>query len=62
MTHVVVWRGEGLLAVYYGDQATAFIQAHAKEAGLILAGLALAGGVAWILWKRRKARNSVAWS
>jgi LPXTG-motif cell wall-anchored protein len=46
--------GEGLLAVFYGDQAGAFIKAHTKEAGLILAGLALAGGIGWILWQRRK--------
>jgi len=48
--------GEGLLAVYYGDQAGAFIQAHAKEAALVLAGLVLVGGVVWIVWNRRKAR------
>jgi len=50
--------GEGLLVVYYGDQAGAFIKANAKEAGLVLAGLVLAGGVAWILWQRRKARSA----
>lgn len=49
--------GEGLLAVWYGDQAGAFIKEHTAEAGLILAGLALAGGVAWILWSRRKPRS-----
>ena len=48
--------GEGLLAVYFGDEAGAFIKAHAKEIGLGLAALALAGGVAWIAWQRRKAR------
>ena len=36
--------GEGLLAVYYGDQAGAFLQAHAKEAGLWLAGIASGPG------------------
>ena len=46
--------GEGLLAVWYGDQAGAFIKENASTAGLILAGVALAAGVAWILWKRRK--------
>jgi membrane protein YqaA with SNARE-associated domain len=50
--------GEGLLAVYYGDEAGAFLQAHAKEAGLILAGLALAGGIGWILWQRRRGRTA----
>jgi LPXTG-motif cell wall-anchored protein len=48
--------GEGLLAVFYGDQAGVFIKAHTKEAGLILAGLALAGGIGWTLWRRRKPR------
>ena len=47
--------GEGLLAVYYGDAAGDFLEAHAKEAGLWLAGLALVAGVAWIAWQRRKA-------
>lgn len=46
--------GEGLLAVFYGDQAEAFLRNHTKEAGLWLAGLALAGGVAWIAWQRRR--------
>ena len=45
--------GEGLLAVWYGDKATAFIKENTAQAGLILAGVALAIGVAWILWKRR---------
>jgi LPXTG-motif cell wall-anchored protein len=47
--------GEGLLAVWYGDKAGAFIKENSVEAGLILAGLALAGGVVWVLWRRRKA-------
>ena len=46
--------GEGLLAVWYGDQASAFIKENTAEAGLVLAGVALAVGVAWILWKRRR--------
>jgi LPXTG-motif cell wall-anchored protein len=46
--------GEGLLAVYYGDAAGDFVKAHSKEAGLILAGLALAGGAGWIAWQKRK--------
>ena len=47
--------GEGLLAVWYGDEATAFIKENTAEAGLILAGIALAAGIAWIVWKRRNA-------
>ena len=46
--------GEGILAYYYGDQAAAFIKAHATEAGLVLAGIALAGGLAYVAWERRK--------
>jgi membrane protein YqaA with SNARE-associated domain len=46
--------GEGLLAYYYGDEAGAFISAHAKQAGLVLAGIALAGGLGYIAWDRRK--------
>ena len=46
--------GEGLLAIYYGDRAIAFLHEHAKEIGLGLAGLALVGGVAWFAWQRRR--------
>ena len=46
--------GEGILAVYYGDQAVAFLHDHAKEVGLALAGTALVVGGAWIAWRRRK--------
>ena len=49
--------GEGLLAVWYGDKAGAFIKEHAGEAGVALAVLALVGGVGWILWQRRRARS-----
>jgi LPXTG-motif cell wall-anchored protein len=50
----VRYTGEGLLAYYYGDQAGAFIKDHATEAGLVLAGVALAGGLGYIAWQRRK--------
>lgn len=46
--------GEGLLAMYYGDHAITYLQSHGKEIGLALAALALLGGVAWIVLKRRK--------
>jgi LPXTG-motif cell wall-anchored protein len=48
---------EGLLAVYYGEAAGAYLQAHAKEAGLVLAGLALLAGGVWIAWQRRRERS-----
>jgi membrane protein YqaA with SNARE-associated domain len=46
--------GEGLLAVWYGDRAIEFLHAHATEAALWLAGLALVAGLGWIAWQRRK--------
>jgi membrane protein YqaA with SNARE-associated domain len=45
---------EGVLAVYYGEAARAYLQAHAKEAGLWLAGAALVLGGAWVAWQKRK--------
>jgi membrane protein DedA with SNARE-associated domain len=49
--------GEGLLAVYYGEQAAAFLEQHARETGLWLAGIALVLGGAWILFTRRRRRR-----
>jgi membrane protein YqaA with SNARE-associated domain len=49
----VRYGGEGLLAIWYGDRAFAFLHAHARQAGLGLAALA-AAVVAWIAWRRRK--------
>lgn len=46
--------GEGLLALWYGERAAAFLSDHAREAGLATAALILAGGVAWLLWQRRQ--------
>ena len=45
--------GEGLLAVWYGEQAFTFIHNHAKQIGLGLAGLVIVGALAWIAWQRR---------
>ena len=49
--------GEGLLAVWYGEQAFAFLHDNAKTIGLSLAAIALTVGLAWIAWQRRKARS-----
>jgi len=46
--------GEGLLAVFYGEAAIRFVTEHAKVIGLWLSGIALAGGLAWIVWQRRR--------
>ena len=48
--------GEGLLAVWYGDRAITFLNDHAKQVGLGLAGAALVLGGGWIAWQRRRAR------
>jgi membrane protein YqaA with SNARE-associated domain len=45
---------EGLLAVFYGERAGAWVTAHARSAGLILSAAVLAAGLAWIWWDRRK--------
>jgi membrane protein YqaA with SNARE-associated domain len=46
--------GEGLLAVYYGDQAAAFLKEHTRPIGLGLAAAALIVGALWVIWQRRK--------
>ena len=51
------YTGEGVLAVYYGDAAGVFLRTHAREAGLLLATLALLAGLSWIAWQRRRARS-----
>jgi membrane protein YqaA with SNARE-associated domain len=45
---------EGLLAVFYGEAAGAWIKAHAKTAGLAMSAAVLAAGLLWIWWDRRK--------
>ena len=50
----VRYAGEGVLAMWYGDRAFAFLHAHAKEAALAVTAAAVAGAVAWIAWRRRK--------
>lgn len=54
----VRYGGEGLLAVFYGERAAAFLKDHAKETGLWLAAIALILGVGWILFNRRNRRSS----
>jgi membrane protein YqaA with SNARE-associated domain len=46
--------GEGLLAAWYGDQAMAYINAHAREVSLALVGLIALGLVGYLLWVRRR--------
>jgi membrane protein YqaA with SNARE-associated domain len=46
--------GEGLLAVWYGDAAFAFLSANAGRIGLALSIVVLVIGAVVILWRRRK--------
>ena len=46
--------GEGLLAVWYGEAAFAFLKANAGRIGLLLAGVALVVGLVVIMLRRRK--------
>jgi len=45
----------GTLAIYYGDAALELMRTHGPAVGLSLAGLIVAGAVAWLLWRRRSA-------
>jgi membrane protein YqaA with SNARE-associated domain len=51
--------GEGLLAVYYGDQAAEFLKENAGLAALTVGALALVVGGAWVIWQRRLRRSGV---
>src|SRR6185295_18969015 len=47
--------GEGLLAYWYGERAAEFLKNNAQPVSLILAAVALVGGVGWIWLKSRRA-------
>jgi membrane protein YqaA with SNARE-associated domain len=47
--------GEGLLAMWYGEQAMAYIDAHGREVSLWLVGLLGLGLLVYLLWRRRRA-------
>lgn len=46
--------GEGLLAVWYGEQATAFLSAHGRSVGLGLALAVALGFLVYLLWRRSR--------
>jgi membrane protein YqaA with SNARE-associated domain len=56
VARLIRYAGEGLLAVWYGDRAFAFLHEHAKQIGLGLAAAALVIGGGWIAWQRWRAR------
>jgi membrane protein YqaA with SNARE-associated domain len=49
--------GEGLLAVLYGRQALEYINRNGRVVALVLGVLALAGGIAYYVWQRRRQRQ-----
>ena len=50
--------GEGLLAVYYGERAAGFLHENARPVAFAVAALFLIGGIAWIVWRQRRARRA----
>jgi LPXTG-motif cell wall-anchored protein len=51
--------GWGLLAVYYGDETAEFLKTNAPTVALIVGAIVLVGGVALILWRRKRERSAV---
>lgn len=49
----VRYLGEGLLAVWYGDEAVAYLEAHGEQAALALVGAVVALTIGWAIWHRR---------
>jgi membrane protein YqaA with SNARE-associated domain len=52
--------GQGYLAVRYGERAVEMVKTHGTEVGVGLAGLALAIGLAYYLFKRQGSQRSRA--
>jgi membrane protein YqaA with SNARE-associated domain len=46
--------GEGLLALWYGEQAMGFLKNNAREVSLVFAAVVLVGGVGWIWYRKRQ--------
>ncbi len=47
--------GQGLLALWYGEQAAAFLRENAARVALVMALVVLVLGVGWVVWQRRQA-------
>ena len=58
-TAIVIGRGiryfgEGMLALYYGERATAFIEENSATLGLWLIGIIAVGAVGYWFWRKRR--------
>jgi membrane protein YqaA with SNARE-associated domain len=49
--------GEGILAVLWGEQAIGYLRENGKTVAIALGVLALAGGVAYMIWKGQSAKG-----
>jgi membrane protein YqaA with SNARE-associated domain len=52
--------GQGLLALWYGERAAAFLRANATRVALGVALVVLVLGVGWVVWQRRQASARAA--
>jgi membrane protein YqaA with SNARE-associated domain len=52
--------GQGLLAVWYGEAAVAFLRAHGREVSFALLGTVVVGAIAVVMWRRRRSGPAVA--
>ena len=50
--------GEGLLAVWYGDQAMAYLDTHGRDLSIGVAVAVALGGLAYAVWHRRGRRGT----
>jgi membrane protein YqaA with SNARE-associated domain len=50
----LTWGG---LAVWYGDQAMAYISEHGIVISVVMAAAVLAGGIGYFIWRRRRRRS-----
>jgi membrane protein YqaA with SNARE-associated domain len=50
--------GEGLLALWYGERAIAWLQSNGRDVALAMGVATLLGGVAYYVWKNRRRRIS----
>ena len=46
--------GEGLLALWYGERAIAWLQTNGRAVAIAMGIAALVGGVAYYVWKNRR--------